>query len=557
MPYNGAGVFQLYSPGNPVVTGTVISSTWANNTLSDIATGLSTAITKNGQTTVTGNIPFGGYKLTGVGPSNLTIPDSYSDTATATLGDALIGFKQSNSGGALTGAVARTVHQKFQEMVSVKDFGATGDGVTDDAATLQAAITACANNFLYLPPGTYLTGTALSSASTINIIGAAFRTTALEWTGGASAMLTITNAADNCEITNIELNNSGTGTVGLQINCQRVKLGRIFANPDVKFSTAIIRTNTAGTVYQFVARDCALYSSAVGEENPIAMYLARGHSFTVDNCMFSGNDVAIRAGISGGEPVQQLNVVNSRIETFAGVTPGYPGDANALGIDAVNVYALNVRGTDFELDGNGEVAGATNRGIKMTTVYGGEISGCYMSGTGQVTMAIEVANAAATNVVIQGNDFYNMNGYGVGVSGSGKLYNVEIGTNNVHGGTTGSYNNTVTFTDQSGAGLSFSNVSGEWQRVGSSVEVFGTLTYPATADVSVAAIGGLPAPIPNVNRAQALFPLQNSTGVTAFITPNKNTSKVTVSGFNNGTGVTNASLSGATVNFWFTYPFSA
>lgn len=67
MPYNGSGTFTLYSPGNPVVTGTTISSTWANNTLTDLATGLSTALTKDGQTTPTANIPMGGFKLTGLG----------------------------------------------------------------------------------------------------------------------------------------------------------------------------------------------------------------------------------------------------------------------------------------------------------------------------------------------------------------------------------------------------------------------------------------------------------------------------------------------------------
>jgi hypothetical protein len=66
MPYNGAGIFTLPT-GNPVVTGTVISSSWANNTLSDIANnGLSNCITKDGQTTPTANIPLGGFRLTGV-----------------------------------------------------------------------------------------------------------------------------------------------------------------------------------------------------------------------------------------------------------------------------------------------------------------------------------------------------------------------------------------------------------------------------------------------------------------------------------------------------------
>lgn len=66
MSYNGSGTFTL-AAGNPVVTGTTISSTWANNTLSDIATGLTTAICKDGQTTPTANIPLGTFKLTGMG----------------------------------------------------------------------------------------------------------------------------------------------------------------------------------------------------------------------------------------------------------------------------------------------------------------------------------------------------------------------------------------------------------------------------------------------------------------------------------------------------------
>lgn len=71
MAFNGSGIFSL-AAGNPVTTGTTISSTWANNTLSDIATGLSTTITKDGQTTPTANIPMGGFKFTGLGAGTAT-----------------------------------------------------------------------------------------------------------------------------------------------------------------------------------------------------------------------------------------------------------------------------------------------------------------------------------------------------------------------------------------------------------------------------------------------------------------------------------------------------
>lgn len=58
MSYNGSGTFQINTSGQPVVTGTSISSTVFNALTADLATGLSTAITKDGQTTTTARIPF-------------------------------------------------------------------------------------------------------------------------------------------------------------------------------------------------------------------------------------------------------------------------------------------------------------------------------------------------------------------------------------------------------------------------------------------------------------------------------------------------------------------
>jgi hypothetical protein len=59
-----------------------------------------------------------------------------------------------NQGG--TGAVSRTIQTKLQESVSVKDFGAVGDGTTDDTTAIQAAINSGAGA-VYFPAGTYLT----------------------------------------------------------------------------------------------------------------------------------------------------------------------------------------------------------------------------------------------------------------------------------------------------------------------------------------------------------------------------------------------------------------
>lgn len=65
MSRNGSGIYSLVA-GNPVITGTVVSSTWANNTLSDIATALTGSLAADGQTTPTANLPMGGFKFTGL-----------------------------------------------------------------------------------------------------------------------------------------------------------------------------------------------------------------------------------------------------------------------------------------------------------------------------------------------------------------------------------------------------------------------------------------------------------------------------------------------------------
>lgn len=67
MPFNGSGVFAPPGADFPAVANTLIEASKFNNVINDIATGLSTCITVDGQSTVTNNIPFGGNRLTGIG----------------------------------------------------------------------------------------------------------------------------------------------------------------------------------------------------------------------------------------------------------------------------------------------------------------------------------------------------------------------------------------------------------------------------------------------------------------------------------------------------------
>ncbi len=70
-------------------------------------------------------------------------------TLAASSGASLVGYLPTG-----TGAVATTVQTKLRESVSVKDFGAVGDGVTNDTAEFAAA--RAVTNRYHIPSGTYV-----------------------------------------------------------------------------------------------------------------------------------------------------------------------------------------------------------------------------------------------------------------------------------------------------------------------------------------------------------------------------------------------------------------
>jgi hypothetical protein len=132
MSFNGSGTFQINTAGQPVVTGTVISSTAFNALTADLATGLSTCVTKDGQTNPTANLPMAGYKLTGLGSGSaatdsatlaqvqggtvsLIASISGTDTITGSLSPALTAYAAGQmfyfvAAGANTGAVTLNIN---------------------------------------------------------------------------------------------------------------------------------------------------------------------------------------------------------------------------------------------------------------------------------------------------------------------------------------------------------------------------------------------------------------------------------------------------------------
>ena len=80
------------------------------------------------------------------------IANSLRADLAASTGSSLVGFQQEG-----TGAVLRSAQSKMRDVVSVKDFGAVGDGVENDAIAINVAVVAaCASGkVLHVPAGTY------------------------------------------------------------------------------------------------------------------------------------------------------------------------------------------------------------------------------------------------------------------------------------------------------------------------------------------------------------------------------------------------------------------
>lgn len=106
MARDGSGNYSLPA-GNPTSTGSVISTTWANATLPDIATALTNSIAKDGQTTPTANLPMGGNRHTGVADG--TVGNQYASINQAQNGSLIKVGSVANVVDAFTGSVTPAI----------------------------------------------------------------------------------------------------------------------------------------------------------------------------------------------------------------------------------------------------------------------------------------------------------------------------------------------------------------------------------------------------------------------------------------------------------------
>jgi len=115
-----------------------------------------------------------------------------ANTTNPTLGDALVGFRQSNLAGNLTGSIGSTVHQKLQSYISILDFIPlaeiaaiqAGTSTYDCSTALSNALAACTSqvitssfyagcNSIFFPKGRYRFASTINLKQTVRLYGEA------------------------------------------------------------------------------------------------------------------------------------------------------------------------------------------------------------------------------------------------------------------------------------------------------------------------------------------------------------------------------------------------
>lgn len=181
---------------------------------------------EQGNTVTAGSFVVGNtYTILSVGSTNfVTIGAAFNSVGQV--------FVATGAGtGTGTAYNSQTVKAKFQQTLSVKDFGAVGDGVADDTAAIQAAIDAAKTNdqILYVTSGTYLiSGLVIYPASYLTFDPDA----TLKLSGDGIAIRTVqsigasapTSRIDGIIIKNLTVNMDNHNGYGLLLECARDSL---------------------------------------------------------------------------------------------------------------------------------------------------------------------------------------------------------------------------------------------------------------------------------------------------------------------------------------------
>lgn len=373
------------SLGNPVAVAPVSGSAAA------LATDLTNSVLA---AKGAGQVGFG----FGLGYAVGTIGKWLNDLATS-AGSTFIGFLQLGAG-----AILRTLQAKLRETYSVADFGAVGDGVTDDTSNIQAAINYCAANGkrLEFKPTAIYAVSALST--TYNSLTRSFHIDMC----GSTLLCNGASANPLISLLNTKNVNISNGTLDGNFSLVQSILCKIWANDGASGSSYNVLHNVrlrnaqygvqlgdpARANEPYVSENTLVACNAIGVLNPAIVYGVQGELNILGGEMTAGTNGWVSP--PGGYVVNALTAVGGNIRMTGGEITSYVNQG--VSIRPIVSASGNLYGKVFCVgtwcECQNRLAVAENPGAVATPV-GGVISFIGCSGGIVLNNTLAAIDAAA------------------------------------------------------------------------------------------------------------------------------------------------------------------
>lgn len=319
--------------------------------------------------------------------------------------------------------------------VSIKDFGAKGDGVSDDTASIQAAINSIAatGGCVCIPTGTYIVSNTITLPSKVSIAGS----------GIASAVISATLAMTNLQdvfyantstfvtICNISIlgNTNGTNGAGSAIhfkNGSNNSVSNVYIENTTQAGIRLEEQNNSSV------DSCTLnYCGRTGyaDNHGIMVYSAAGSVIANYSIKITNNKIrnSFRKGITTYGPNASVYdlLIDGNTITSSGLANIYVGGPNQSNIRITNNYVNNGYVnmqigpiSNSVIDGN-SCDTSTYSNILLFDSINVILSNNTISNSGVHGIDFDVAGTRNSQVVTSGNIIYNSNrtsaGFGCGL----------------------------------------------------------------------------------------------------------------------------------------------